>query len=600
MSDTLPLTRGSYSQIDTWLSCPRKRWFTWSQKMRAKPTRNQAMGTALHWACEEFVRSPEQISLDEVFSHEGWHIITERDGTRFTLNEEERQLIQTRVEQMLHAGILRRKPGQQIVEHKVTWEDESRGIGFVGYIDLLEHGPNTEDWAVWDYKTSKSKRWLASGRADLWKNVQLALYAWFAYELAKEMYGLHLEQIRIGHKQAVWYPTGKNAEMDSVREVDLPDYPILEAKRVWQEHRKHLLNIRGEDARFVELTEDDWEKVPPFKREGACQAYGGCTFGRICAHMQTPAQWRIENGAVRKPAALPPSPALQMAMSETQMQSSNFALPTNPTGAPAGGGFAQAPAGGGGFAQAPQPSQAAPSPTPGAMGIEQIVSLQQGQVFNLAQVNAPWADPSCSTCGGSGIVNGGVCLGCGMLSGNTGRIKAENFNVQVGADGSAIFSPLRDIQLDPNGVEIVSQEAPQQQAQQAQQPAQEQAAPEPVQETAPPEEPEEKPAKGSKGAGRSRTIGLYIGISLASKKNAKDINAWDLLLEVVEQVAPGTSWFAQDVWKRREALENWVMQNPDFFGGKHIFSPVRPHGDEAALVNALRTHATRVMMASAV
>lgn len=646
---------GSFTQVDTWRSCPRKRWFKWDRKMRTKPSRAQAMGTALHAAKQRWYEcAHDNPSLDEMFPA-GWWRIEERDGQKFDLNATEQALIQERFRLQIERGIMVRRRGFQSSEREFKIFMGSRGIGYIAYLDLLEFGPTPDHWRVVDYKSSKKRKYLEDEQS-LALNPQIQAYAHLAIDLARTQFGLDLPGIVVAHHQCVWEEEDRGRTLPKEKLVSEVSaiIPKEVAQAEFESEIRDTLLIRADQARFADIDIDSaWQTVPGPTKGDACQAYGGCPYAPICAHVVKPSEWSEQQSPARRPQGLPFSPALALASPLNSAPPMTTPNPFQQQQPPFPGFSGGTPPGGNPFAPpvqaAPQPApQPAPTPAAPPATDPSTFTFQAGQRYDMAQYAAPWRDPNCQACGGVGHLRGAVCPNCVLVAHQAGRVSNTDFHIEAAqtATGTTfLFVARRDVTIDRNGVEVraalpqstppaappfsvpqtppafappapapmpapfpgvpgsvstfpIVQTPPPSQTQTVGPAASPAAAVPRVQEAVEDDGDEENGSERGRG-GRRRTLVLYLGAMLEGRLGKSDVNSMELLQSVTEQAAPGVDWYAQDARHRWNVLETWARANVAFFGGRHIYSPAKPSADETVLLNALRPFATRVIRAVA-
>lgn len=422
MTDTLSLTWGSHSANSTYRTCNRKWWLQSVQKMKSPPTKSQAMGTAFHAAKERYYKSPEALPFESLFPI-GWEVVTEKTGHVFKLNGEEQKSVKDRIYQQIEAGILIRKPGMQSVEQQFKYKDESRGIGYIQYVDLIEFDPRTKELRVIDSKTSKKSMYLLR-QDDLKNDPQLKAYAYSA------MSSFKVDSCIIGQHQAIWDPTERNPVRQIYDRMDLPT-----AKTHFLSEMDTTLEMRSVAARFDGQEPDKaiWD-IPGPNKKGACEEYGGCPFTSICCRRETVVQWKQRNSLearIEAAATLPTSTALALPA---------FAMNANP------------------FANA-APAPANPFAAPPVAGKNTV--YQPGVLYDITpHVPAPWRDPSCAKCGGFGFFgDGSICPACMAKAMSGGLIQnAADWKLSPGRnpDGSQAFrfTVEREIKMGADGKQI--------------------------------------------------------------------------------------------------------------------------------------------------
>lgn len=268
----------SASQLDTFLTCPRKWWF--AKVARLPELMNQAQfvfGDRLHEACERFLLGDETGRDPKT----GEPIDLWPDGWDEGLDDFDASILRRLVEKGIDEGILRRTPGRVIEAPVGVWNGRNYtprqivpGVGVCGYRDVSYPG------VVEDHKSSKSRRYLKSA-ADLLADPQLLLYAAIDIIEQVEKGQPAPAAVTLRHNQFV-----KDAEDLHVRatEVDVPSEVVQE---FWE---TQIEPAAAEMLRYKrqKLPSEKWREVEGPRKKGACTMFGGCPFAKICGGVETP------------------------------------------------------------------------------------------------------------------------------------------------------------------------------------------------------------------------------------------------------------------------------------------------------------------------
>lgn len=243
----------SVSQVETFLDCPRKHFFSWILGMKPAATAAQDRGTYVHKSIAENITlkvpPPDEhaIYLRALVPH------LPEEGCDFS------------------------------VEHKLTLQTHL-GIPWIGYIDLIIE---SDPVVLIDWKTTSDMRY-AKTPAELHNNLQLIVYAHYAYELGvKGTVSAGLVYIEVPKT-----PPKRKARVLPI----FADPPLRRdyVKAIWDGTKQLVKSTdeeTGEDIHYPPLPEildrmlevarlDDPQDVPC--NTTICGKYGGCPFRTEC------------------------------------------------------------------------------------------------------------------------------------------------------------------------------------------------------------------------------------------------------------------------------------------------------------------------------
>jgi hypothetical protein len=202
----------SYSQYSTYKQCPHK-WNLQYAQSRYVPSYsvNMTFGTALHEALQEYLRVMYEESgraaddwdiesfFQEVFTKEYTKQYKENNNQHFSSAEEMREFYNDGVEIInwfkSKRGEYFSKKGWHLVGCEIpliTNVDAHINLIFKGYIDLILYHEATEEFYIYDIKTS-TRGWTDKEKKDENKQNQLILYKHY---FAKQ-FGVDVDKINV-------------------------------------------------------------------------------------------------------------------------------------------------------------------------------------------------------------------------------------------------------------------------------------------------------------------------------------------------------------------------------------------------------------------
>lgn len=217
-----------------------------------------------------------------------------------------------------------------------------------------------------DHKSTSSRRW-AMGKTKLSKDSKMLCYAWVQWT----RYGNDPIRLRLNY-------FNKDHGDDGVWEVTAP-IPAKDVEEFWTDE---VVPAALDMAQYKILGDGDWQTVEGPRVRGICEKYKGCPFAEICGHMLTPAQFRTQQELLLKPRS--------ERIKETTMSIIKRRRKINPV-------------------------------TP---------VVEAAPVPEVDPNTAPWANPECAACKGTGISSKGKpCRACDVVAERTGGTPSTNFDV---------------------------------------------------------------------------------------------------------------------------------------------------------------------------
>lgn len=389
-----PWRGASVSQIQTFRSSPRKWWFQKIAKLPEIQKDSFTYGNALHACLARYLEKK-----DNLFPS-GWN-----EG----LTIEQSMHIQAQVQLAIDRGLVDLSPDTIAVERKFQLEVDPRLPTLYGVIDWAKR-----TGVVSDHKSVASRKW-AKTTHDLQTDLQLRTYAtvlgglWLSAEERPEVFkGRHI-----------------NFSKHQVDDVWATEEVIYTQESL----EENFVGLRESMFQMLAVSKaTDWQEIPCPPH--CCTDYGGCPFRGICEQTQSVNDYVASVYEAQK---------FQQALTPTASQSSN---PTQPMGnsvldrlsalkAPQGSAPAPTPA---------PPQQAAPPPP--AQPPQQ--ASQEPAPATSPGGPAPWADPACVACKGSGWQSKHPvpCRICALSAATRGAPLPGQFRVEVSAAGVPTAVPI--------------------------------------------------------------------------------------------------------------------------------------------------------------
>lgn len=584
----------SASQIETFNDCARKWCFEKIWKLKAVEQSFTNLGTVFHSVCERWLLADDngRVPLPSSIKSEWGYlqIFPEGplkgqqyphavevfpEGWDETISYGEAAVVKKLFQSMVDEGILRRTPGR-VVEKPIQMEViGGNQVSLIGYEDVWT------PLGIEDHKTSSNSRWFKT-RQGLRENIQIMAYAAAWIEEALEADRELPETIELRHNQACVDPDATEVRKTC---VDVSPNEIIDfwEKEILPRVRQMLHWKRSK------LPETSWEKVPGPKTKGVCRKYRGCPFMGICGRTESVQTYRgrfdLHTKQVEAHAAQEKemSDDLLDRLARKKKARNSAGVTTTPAAAPA----------------------KAAETEPVTAAVEETAKVAD-DVFQ----KAPWGTPGCKGCGGTGMSlrDGTLCLPCAALAPKLGiRIKDFDINtlpglinilrddvllasipfVQKETKAKAKDKPKAKAPAPAKKPAAKVEEAPE--GSEAELEASE--APETSQEAA-----EETPAQAAspKKARAKKAFTLLYG--LPKRHGGKVIDLTQVMHEFGQLLAEewdGTSYWALDVWKRREAMAHKAEAIAETLGTALVVVS-NDQKDLTDLAAALEPYATNV------
>lgn len=570
----------SASQHGDYELCNRRWWFDKRLKLPSVQRDFTTFGTVLHGCLERWmagdkvgrVPSPVPDALEgqqpgaavELFP-KGWETLVEKGETK-SVSPKEQALIRRLVKEAIERGIVQRLPGlrtEAAIQLPVV-----DGVELIGFLDvqvpegvddhksfgkssgqyLKRDGPKDPDTgqpilveAPWQEGDGTSPNCVGHDE-------KMLIYA-----------KAHLEQrgdgqpVRLRHNQFPKDPADKKGP----RSVEAWVSP----ERIEHRWREVQENSRGMLELWKQTDESKWAQIPgPLesrkKDPGACGAFGGCPFRLICAKQESPAMYRQR---LNKHLGIAPAPPAGVDSGEGASTVSIFKKYEQRRAQAAAGGETTtqtappSPVNGGTTA----PPSAPPSSAPPAADPYAGVPV------------APWANPECKACKGTGqnIGKGRPCMPCETLAQKDGRPTPAQFDVKADERGWLQWTPKAAASSPtpaspapaPAAAPVAKKRTLPSKAAAAAAPASAPPAPPPTPDVAPEATPEVAKEPKADGRGRPKNgIMLRLGCALLKQPASRKVaTIQDVLAEIGPVLAAkfnATSYYDLDPFKRREAF----------------------------------------------
>lgn len=263
----------SPSTLATYLTCPRKAWFSKVLRMpelaERKKLLSRAMGNVGHAVLERYLladdtgRGPDGKAVD--LYPDGWHV-----DDPVVLTHVEQAEIRAAIEHMIDSGTVVRRPGRLVEEPFTIVVDEEKGLVIHGVLDV------THPEGVEDHKFSKSKKWISTVK-DLANDIKMICYA--------------VDHIARFGSQSVWLRLNygiRGATFTKPVDVEVSREGVM---RYF--HETIVPAAEGVlELKRAGLSVDEWRDVTGPQQQGACQKYGGCPFATVCSGEETPQEFQ--------------------------------------------------------------------------------------------------------------------------------------------------------------------------------------------------------------------------------------------------------------------------------------------------------------------
>lgn len=330
----------SASQIETFLDCERKFWFTFIVKMPREQNTSFTFGEVMHGVIERWLKADDLGNGPELYP----------DGWSDELTVAEADLIRRLVTAGIAEGVIARQPGRAVEE----WISMAlvEHLGLRGKIDVFDYE------GIEDHKSAKNTRYLETPKT-LASNTQLLIYAKWWLEEHRKAGATPPAAIKLRHNQFI-----KDFDKPSVRSAEAR----VSAEVVDSFWNKTILPAAEKIRKAYDLNVPmkEWATVAGPKSVGVCKKYGGCPFASVCGKLESPEALHARLSQMAKP---PDQPTQEKPMSI--------------------------------FAKNRKPN--APAPTPAAPAAETVTPPSVAVSESVADGVAPWAYEKCPTCKGVGI-----------------------------------------------------------------------------------------------------------------------------------------------------------------------------------------------------
>lgn len=511
----------SPSAMETADDCIRKWWFLKVCRLKEPQKDFTQLGDVFHEVAERWLEADDtgrdaDGNAVDVFP-EGW-------ADRLSFGQE--ATVRALFKAMVDEGILRRTPGRQIEKSFQIQVLPDNQASVVGFADVWT------PQGIEDHKTSKSRRYLQT-REGLLQNIQMMVYgaAWI-HDLLTHTPERLPEKMELRHNQGVTDPDDLYVRPTSVDVSTEAVIHFWETKVIPLVKRMLYWKKAGHPA-------DSWAKLPNPTRKGVCRKYGGCPFAGICGRTESVDEYKErvqlhnEQFEINKAKEHQMSQDLLAKLAEKRK---------NRASAPA--------------AELTPPTQPAAPSTP---------ATPASPPSSEVPVTAPWADPSCKACQGSGLAsNGGPCRPC-ELSAKKRGILASDFQLE------AIEGAIRVCRGD-----VLVAQVPVTSAVTARDNTKPVAAPKEkaLAKAAPPAESPARPSKAEQAddgkAKRGRPgKGFTLLYGVVKRGKGTPIDLQQILQQYGALLANewnGASYWTLDPFKRREALAHKAQEIAEGFG----------------------------------
>jgi len=383
----------SPTQVETYLSCPRKWWFDYVRKMPRDAGQEQfVFGNTLHAVLERWFkaddggRDPDTGAPVDLYP-EGWDD---------DISPAEASLIRKLVRVGIDSGMLTRYPGRMVEDGYKR--EVIPGVVMCGKMDV-EHRDGLDD-----HKSSKSRRYFLTEKAlaDDWKMLCYA-HEWVVRrqerdEELPEFLTMRLNYFVKDPDDPFTKPVAVDIEIDAV-EGWWNDELIPAAEE--------MHDLANED-----LEDKDWQKVEGPRVDGICKKYRGCPHAPVCGRARAVrAHRKMLERTARPESKSTPQPKPK--------RNKNMGLLDKAKNRKGG------------------------TPTPGAAKEPE----EQQPVADTKAVEAqggtpPWVNESCVACGGSGISRDGTaCDPCIKINTRRKKFDPDAWVIGVDDEGNVTWEP---------------------------------------------------------------------------------------------------------------------------------------------------------------
>lgn len=379
-TDHEQLHKTSATEFDTFLTCPRKWWFSFVIKMPRETTDSLDFGIALHGVAERWLQA-DDLGRGPALYPDGWN-----KG----LSMFETDLIKRLISKAVDEGVLCRRPGRQVEKWIEIPLLDGTKIKLVGKIDV------TDDEGIDDHKSMKN-RTHAETPESLLKSTQMLIYG--AHWLMSHD---GATRVKLRHNQFSKGEKNKSESGPSVKAVET--YASEEhVGKFWfgtvEPTAREMLSLRETGKQM-----NEWADVEGPRVKGACKKYGECPYVSVCGKVESAEVLHARLSRLTAPPQPQPVGTAPVSI---------FKKKPAPTPAPA----------------APAASTPAPEQPKVAVATTSIAE---------PSTRAPWAFDKCPQCNGTGVKNGQPCKACKLVQTQKGLVSSSDFDIAV-ADGSLLW-----------------------------------------------------------------------------------------------------------------------------------------------------------------
>lgn len=585
-----PFQRTSPSQVSNFELCARKWWLQSVVKLPTPETDAKHFGTIFHSVVERYFRAddtgrgPDGKPVD--LFPPGWDIAYAqkwRDGVPintdkpvYKLSPKEAALMREMIEQGVEHGVLERRPGREI-EKRFSFEVVD-GIIAQGSIDVF-----VPPYEIQDNKTTKQWRY-AKGEKALAQDRQVLWYAYVALQWAKEAKGIIPAKFLVRHNVFCKDPNEERRVKKTEVWVSRED-----VEAAWAEVRQLTRDM-------LRVSKIQSPADIPDPDPGACRAFGGCPFLRLCGRQETIDRYtqRVRAlNASRHSLALSNSEKEEtMSVFDNLMKAKRGTSPAPEAPAiPVVNPPRQEPV------KAPAPTTVSEDPPP--------MRLDAAKEVYAACGKPPWADPECKACGQAwhnGFNSRGApCRICLTTAPAAGRpVELSRFVVVPFGWEEAAAAPAPA----PTSAPAAKEEEPKPAPEAPDDTLDEEVAPTIAEAAAQPPKVGRRKATDSNphGAGRKpKTFTLLLGCA-PIRVSGKVLLIEDIFKQFRDELceAKGVDNFWDlDAWRRKDAMSYVAEQIADRLGTATVVCTASSGSqDLKAFIDALRPYASTIIQST--
>jgi len=585
----------SSTQLGNFELCNRKWWLKSVIGLPTEQKQSFVIGRCLHGVIERYLKADEQGrgpdgSPVDLYPP-GWDIAYEEvtdgaTGIRHTteritgrLDDDERTDIPRLIEAAITVGLLERQARRRI-EFAVRAQIFD-GVEMVSIIDLAVPPDVIED-----HKSVKTWKY-AKGKARLVKDPQLMIYCRFLLEEAKAGGGVIPDRFIIRHNQ---YCKDRTLPIEQrVRQVEA-EITREEIEARWITEVVEPIRKMLKTSKILTLA--DVQGPTP----GACFAYGGCEFQRICGHQETVQAYkaRIELTNANRMARFASNQGgtTTMGFFDKLKKADSPGVATAPPASTAPAPTTNPPKPAGRLMGLLKKPADAPAPAPAAAAQEAPPAPQKTVVASAVPETTipPWANPDCGACEGEGWNSkGNPCRICvsdspsrkGILENCvvtgprtwTAKIAPAKVAPEPKPAPKPALAPVKKTEITQEDIEATSNAAP---------PSEHNAEPEP-----------------EKGGRKRKFFTLLIGCVIQKTDTRRVIYLEDVFRDLRKKMCEAMgveNYWDIDAFRRRDKICFAADQYADDFGTNIVVATSSSASvDFKAFVDALRPYASTVI-----